>query len=269
MSEKSKAISLELRAHLDKCFTAISTSTPHLYVSSLPWIVKDSHLYTCWHDEFSSAWALKRPLRSASPLLRTIRCPRAIEIVAVSPDGLSILAGTGVGLNAMLCLWDIQSGCLKKEARTRDIVKGGTQKDEGDGSQATYDDQGRWLIDTFPYLVLALAYSADNKQFFFAVDSQIHICDADTLKRIMQPLEAHRGWVSCIAVARHGEIFASAGDKSIKVWSTISFQTLYVLEEHAGSVTSIMFSPDGSRLASGSSYRVDNEWEGELGIWPT
>ncbi len=46
----------------------------------------------------------------------------------------------------------------------------------------------------------------------------------------------------------------------VKVWDVGTAQETFTLNVHTGSVTSVCFSPDGTRLASGSRYGVVKLW---------
>ena len=116
--------------------------------------------------------------------------------------------------------------------------------------------------------VTAASYTADGRRLILAVHVNIYICDAESLRRTEPPLGGHTEPVTCIAVARQGDIFASGSeDMTIRIWSVSSLQTLCVLEGHTQPITSIAFSPDGGRLTSGSCPRGWESTEGEVAVW--
>jgi WD40 repeat protein len=63
---------------------------------------------------------------------------------------------------------------------------------------------------------------------------------------------------------------SGAEDKTIKIWDAITGQELLTLTGHTGTVRTLAFSPDGTRLASASwEWRNNKAVETEVKIWDT
>jgi WD40 repeat protein len=68
--------------------------------------------------------------------------------------------------------------------------------------------------------------------------------------------------INSVCFSPDGKYLASAGDdKTIKIWSMESGQTVQTLMGHEDSVYHIAFSPDGMLLASSSSDHTIKLWQ--------
>jgi WD40 repeat protein len=74
-------------------------------------------------------------------------------------------------------------------------------------------------------------------------------------------LVGHKDWVVSVAYSPNGtRIVSGSHDRTIRVWSAITYEELGRIEGHTKSVTSLVYSPDGSRIVSGSSDRTVRVW---------
>jgi WD40 repeat protein len=65
----------------------------------------------------------------------------------------------------------------------------------------------------------------------------------------------HGDRIKCLAFTPRGDVLASAGEKNARFWRVGTGEQLFALEDLTGEIESIAFSPDGRRLAVGSSPR--------------
>ncbi len=71
--------------------------------------------------------------------------------------------------------------------------------------------------------------------------------------------------IRAVAFDPSGTLLASAQDNTIAIWDIASGQNVRLLDGHGDIVNSIAWSPDGSRLASGSNDRTVIEWDPSTG----
>jgi WD40 repeat protein len=67
--------------------------------------------------------------------------------------------------------------------------------------------------------------------------------------------EEHPSTLASMAILASG-----SDDKTLRVWDVQTGQCQHTLEGHSKSVSSVVFSPDGSQLASGS-------WDETVRVW--
>ena len=84
---------------------------------------------------------------------------------------------------------------------------------------------------------------------------------ASAAAKPIRAVEAHQGWVRCVAGSADGKLIASGGnDSKVKVW-TAAGQPVRTLAGHDARVYSVLFHPDGKRLFSGDLLGQVREWD--------
>jgi WD40 repeat protein len=166
----------------------------------------------------------------------------AVFCAALSPDGERITSATQDG---KVTIWDAQSGRQLFQFRAH----------EKHARDVAYSPDGRLLATA-------------------SWDNTVKIWDAKT-GQLLRELEAHRTGVSKVAFSPDGQRLASVGwvrmrDErgaagEMKVWDVTTGQSLLTVPGHGGRMDCVAFSPDGKRLATGSSDSTVTIWDAQTG----
>ena len=156
--------------------------------------------------------------------------PRPITAFAFSADGHSLLTGNDIG---SVVVWPVDGG---PPARTIQFPRGRVLAFSPDGHWiASWDEDGSEILDLF---------------------------DAVTGKRVFQ-LTGQGGTIGRAAFSADSRWVATTNEdgNNIVIWDVSKGRLLWNLTGHSERVNSVAFSPDGSRLASGSDYKTVRIWE--------
>ncbi len=158
--------------------------------------------------------------------------------VALCDDDQTLASGS---LDETVMLWDVPTG---KHLRT-----------------LLGHEQFVWSVAWSPTSSVIASGSADRS---------IKLWDSTTGK-CLKTLQGHTHQVTSVAFAPDGEILASGSDdETVKLWDVQTGKCLKTLknkdkifpaEEHKGQIRSIVFSPDGQLLASGSMDGATKLWD--------
>ncbi|KAH7339070.1 hypothetical protein B0J17DRAFT_717490 [Rhizoctonia solani] len=243
----------------------VSQSTPHIYISSLPFCPRSSTVYKNYWQRTrgllelkgslmerreSAAWlsgtSVRKILNAHDGTLLVEPLQGHTDIVysvAFSPDGKLLASGS---IDNTIRVWNAYNGTL---------------------TAGPMQDHTGWVV--------SVSFSPDGKRLVYgSYDHTIRIWNAADGTLLLGPLGGHGGdYVNCVTYSPDGTLIASASyDKTIRLWkSHDGTPTLSPFEGHTNQVQSVSFTPYGSRLVSGShdtTIRVWNTSDGSLATNP-
>jgi WD40 repeat protein len=203
------------------------------YVWRLALDRKERVLVTANFEDGAQLWdvASGRRLAVLSP-------PGAVLAVAISPNGETLLTGTGMdgGHGGQVQRWDAAGRLI--------------------GTPLTHADP-----------VSMVAFSPRDSRSFLSVSGNIvRLWSAETGQLIANEMR-HPALVHSAAFSPDGSILASAADDGIvRFWdATTGAPQGQLASPHPGPVSDVAFSPNGKLLATGS--RAANKTSGEARVW--
>lgn len=103
--------------------------------------------------------------------------------------------------------------------------------------------------------------SAGKNLFVATGDGSVYVVDLETIKPIKRITQSEAS-ARCIAINTHTQEFAVGySDNHIRVFSLADFSLRYEWQAHNNSVFTILYSPDGAWLTSGSRDARLKRWE--------
>ncbi|KAF8290874.1 hypothetical protein DL93DRAFT_2146610, partial [Clavulina sp. PMI_390] len=167
----------------------IAQSTPHIYLSALPFIPTSSALHSLY-SHFMKMMHVSSGQMHLWPMLRHPLTGHTgfVTSVAFSPDGAILASGSG---DQSIRLWDVQTQSAKGEPLT-----GHTQ------------------------YVRSVAFSPDGAVLASGShDKSIRLWDVQTQSAKGEPLTGHKWSVTSVAFSPNGAVLASGSDdESIRLW---------------------------------------------------
>lgn len=185
-----------------------------------------------------------------------------LPLVAFSPDGRSLAAGTGEG---SVWVWDRANGAVRQRFRVaRRATLLGAMADE------IVQRNPRWLGGNIgpnwqAGRIRALAFAPDSRLLAAASDDGVvKVLDIVGGCEVAVLPEAP-GTAACLAFAPDGRRLAVGRRHEVTLWDVTSRQPVRTLRGHRDPVWSLAFRPDGGVLATGGQDARIRLWDPESG----
>jgi len=214
--------------------------------------------------------------------LRTLMHIAGVTAVSFSPDGKTLAAGcTGmVRGGGTVKVWELATGreirarasrwnnimALAFVANNRLLLSASTDENNEYGVVEMYDPEQDRQVLSLP--IVAVAFSPDGRWAAAAQGgNNIRLWELAT-SREGASLPSPSGNMSpAVAFSMDGRWLAARGPdyKSVKIWDVASGTEVQSLVGHTSAVTTLAFSQDGRRIASGSDGWRVRVWDRETG----
>ncbi|KAF5347992.1 hypothetical protein D9756_010129 [Leucocoprinus leucothites] len=212
---------------------AISQSTPHLYISALPFAPRQSKVAQRFLPSFPRTIQVTtgKPTNWPSILFISEEHYDAVNSVALSPDQNYFVSGSN---DKAICICDAETG---------NLVSGPFEGHESSVSSVAFSPSGEQIVS-----------GSD--------DLTVRVWDAESGDELLR-ISGHTNVVTCVLYSRDGQKIASASyDGTIRLWSADSGKPIREpFVGHESGITSIVFSTDDHYIISGSADRGIMVWD--------
>ncbi|QRW22463.1 Vegetative incompatibility protein HET-E-1 [Rhizoctonia solani] len=253
-----------------------SQSTPHIYISCLPFCPRSSSVYTHYWHRMQGLLELKGSLmdRRETAAVATWNIGELVWSVAYSVDGSRVATGCSDPTVNIRDAYDgtvvvgplqahtdhVHSVVFSRDGRL--LASGSEDRtirvwDVRTGSLVAGPFQGHtWYVNS-------VSFSPDSKRIVSgSFDNTIYIWNTVDGTQLCGPLQGHTDSVRSVTFSPDGTLIASASDdKTIRLWrSDDGTPAASPLQGHIKAVRSVVFSPDGTLLLSGSEDMSVRVW---------
>lgn len=193
----------------------------------------------------------------------------AINDVEWSPDGLKVCS---CDHNGEFCVWDADAGELIAKFRGGSgtgsfnsvIWINDHQIAGGHSTLGVFDvhtgEMVRQLDDSLKHFA-SLAFCPSRQLIGHLAMYQVSVFDPNGRTIYQGPIDARNG----LAWSPDGKLLITGGEPGIGVFDCVHFKQLTTIKGHAGEVTDVCFSPDGSRIASSGRDGTVRVWDRATG----
>ncbi|TDL19786.1 WD40 repeat-like protein [Rickenella mellea] len=250
----------------------ISLSTPHLYISALPFAPSESLVARNFKYFVNTMVLTKGHKKQWSPCVLVIdRHTSIVTSVAFSPNGQTIASGSH---DKTVRMWNASTGApIGKPffGHTEGVISvafspGGHQIVSGSDDKTLRI----WNIHTCTTVailkghdseVTSVAYSSNGQLIASGSnDYTVRMWNTTTGRLVGKPFMGHTRAVTSVAFSPNGNYIISGSlDKTLGIWN-IQTHTGKCVEGHSDWIASVALSPDNTKIASGS-------WDKTICIW--
>lgn len=249
--------------------TTILHSTPHLYLSALPFAPMQSTIFRKFAAKFPhTPRVVAGHVAQWSPSENRHHGHAGVMSVAISPDRKRIVCGS---FDGTIQVWDMETGkalgaplrghsdavrCIAISSNGKLIVSGSNDHTIRMWDLETGQALGHPLRGHITY-VLSVSISPDGQHIVSSGDRTILVWDAQTGRLLFAPLVGHTDVVRSVAISPNGiHIVSGSDDKTIRVWNLETGEALGPLREHTDAILFLTISPDGKRIVFGSNDKI-------------
>ncbi|KAF8689421.1 WD domain, G-beta repeat, partial [Rhizoctonia solani] len=258
-----------------------SQSTPHIYISCLPFCPRSNSVYTHYWHRMQGLLELKGSLmdRRETAAVATWYTSSSVYSVAYSVDGSLVAVGCQDGTVSIRNAYDGTVRVGPFQAHTDYVRSVVFSRDGRLVASGSHDRTVRvWDVRTGgsvagPFQghtdrVTSVSFSPDSKRIVSgSSDKTVCIWSAVDGTLLRGPLQGHTGSVLSVTFSPGGTLIASASsDNTIRLWRPDDgTPAASPLQGHTAPVVSVVFTPDGTLLASGSWDRTVRVWRASDG----
>ncbi|KDN40729.1 hypothetical protein RSAG8_07904, partial [Rhizoctonia solani AG-8 WAC10335] len=259
----------------------IRQSTPHLYLSLLPLVPRQSKVWGGYRERMRGLLRVDGTMMGQrEALLVTWEVEAAVSTAIYSIDGSQVVYGC---VDGTICVWDAQNGTSlvgpfkghTESVQSIALSPDGTRIVSGSWDRTIRIwDTSAGIPITDPLKghtngVNSVAFSPDGTWVVSgSADRTIRVWNThDGSLLPPSPFKGHAQGVNSVAFSPNRvHVVSGSWDRTVRLWDIASGNlVLEPFRGHTNSVNSVVFSPDGSRIASGSSDRTILVWDAENG----